>query len=335
VDERGGGRLPALTGVAARFFAGQLESGWAPGYLTVRGFGPESWRQWGIGYAPAMWTALTDHARDLGFTEPEIEAAGLARRSARGTLIDIFRDRVMFPVRSRYGAVAGFIGRAPPGAAANGVPVYLNTATTRLYRKGSLLFGWYEGQPALAAGARPVIAEGPLDAIAISAAGHGRRYIGVAPCGTALTPAQVRLLNVAAMTAVIVAFDADQAGRRAAVRAYHLLRAITTELLTVPFPDGSDPAGYFREYGAAALAGRLDDAYPLADLVIDASVAKFDRWLEFTDGKFGALRAVAPLIAGLPAGQVARQVGRVAARLGLTYAEVTAAVTSALRASDS
>jgi DNA primase len=132
---------------------------------------------------------------------------------------------------------------------------------------------------------------------------------------------------------VIVAFDADPAGRRAAVRAYGALRDITGELLTVAFPDGSDPAGYLRDHGAAALAGLLDDqAYPLADLVIDASVAKFDRWLQFTDGKFSALRAVAPLIAGLPAGQVARQVGRVAERLGLTHAEVTAAVTSALPA---
>jgi hypothetical protein len=110
-----------------------------------------------------------------------------------------------------------------------------------------------------------------------------------------------------------------------------LLRGISDDPLTVPFPAGSDPAGYFREHGAAALAELLDSsANPLADLVIDASVAKFDRWLEFTDGKFSALRAVSLLIAGLPAGQVARQVARVAERLGLTHAEVTDAITSAL-----
>ena len=364
------GRLSALTAAAARFFADQLECGWASDYLAARGFGPQICREWGIGYAPATWTALTDHARDLGFTEPAIEAAGLAKRSARGTLIDVFRDRVMFPVRSLDGTVAGFIGRAPPGVGRT-VPVYLNTATTSLYRKGSMLFGCYEGRPALAAGARPVIAEGPLDAIAITAAGHRNpaaptapaghprsvrhsgsatpgRYVGLAPCGTALTPAQVRLLHAAAgrhpagvpnpaspagwgLPGVIVAFDADTAGRRAAVRAYGLLRDITRDLLTVPFPAGADPAGYSREHGAAALAELLDSSpHPLADLVIDTRVAKFDRWLEFTDGKFSALHAAASLIAELPPHQVARQVARLADRLGLTYAEVTEAVLGAL-----
>ncbi len=129
---------------------------------------------------------------------------------------------------------------------------------------------------------------------------------------------------------VIVAFDGDGAGRRAAVRAFDLFREADGEVSAAVFPEGIDPAGYFRDHGAAALAALLDEAVPLADLVIDASLAEFDRWLEFTDGRFAALRAAAPLIAGLPAAQVARQVARVADHLDLTYAEVTEAVTSAL-----
>jgi DNA primase len=73
---------------------------------------------------------------------------------------------------------------------------------------------------------------------------------------------------------------------------------------------------------------------PLADLVVDETVTPFERWLAFPDGKFAALHAAAPLVAGLPAGQVARQVARLAARLGLSYAEVTDAVTGALRAQE-
>jgi DNA primase len=290
-----------------------------PAYLTARGFDAAVVRRWQVGYAPASRTALSGHLRGLGYTVAQIRAAGLS---------GVFRDRMMFPVRSVDGTVAGFIGRAPPGG---GVPVYLNTPATELYHKGALLFGLYEGAEALAAGARPVLVEGPLDAIAVSCTGR----VGVAPCGTALTAAQVELLSWASgeprSTGVAIAFDPDRAGRAAAVRAYPLLRAITDELWMVSLPTGSDPAEVLRTHGPSGLAAVLDSSLlPLPDLVVDARLARFDRWLEFADGTFAALRAVAPLIGDLPPDQVARQVARVAARLGCTHAEVTEAVTSAL-----
>src|SRR5205814_8971387 len=105
-------------------------------------------------------------------------------------------------------------------------PVYLNSRTTGLSHKGSLLFGLYEARRALAAGARPVLIEGPLDAIAVTAAG---RYAGVSPCGTALPPGQVALLARTCdlrRAGVVVAFDADPAGRRAAGRASPALRGV-------------------------------------------------------------------------------------------------------------
>lgn len=314
--------LSVVTGAAARFFAGQMRGSWGPGYLASRGFGEQAWRQWGIGYAPAMWTGLTKHLRAQGFTDEAIQAAGLAKASARGTLVDTFRDRIMFPVRAMDGTVAGFIGRAPPGGNA---PVYLNTATTPLYRKGSVLFGLHEASRAGAA-RRIVLTEGPLDAMAITAAGAA----GVASCGTALTVAHVALLGRVAST-VMVAFDADRPGRQAAVRAYHLLRDTAEDLSTLPLPPGQDPAGFLHDHGAPALARLLaGQAHPLADLVIDECLAAFAPWLQFADGTFAALQAVAPRIAGLPAGQVARQVARTADWLDLTYAEVTAAVTAAV-----
>jgi DNA primase len=133
---------------------------------------------------------------------------------------------------------------------------------------------------------------------------------------------------------VVVAFDADRAGRQAAVRAFHLLRAVTDHAVAAVLPAGQDPAGFRREHGARALAARLDASVPLADLVVDEAVTPFERWLAFPDGKFAALHAAAPLVACLPAGQVARQVARLAVRLGLSYAEVTDAVTRALRAQE-
>jgi DNA primase len=314
--------LVAVTAAATQFFAERIQGTWAPGYLAARGFGEQDWRRWGIGYAPASWTALTTHLRARGFTGEAIQAAGLAKVTVRGTLVDTFRDRIMFPIRALDGTVAGFIGRAPPAGQA---PVYLNTATTPLYRKGGVLFGLHEASRA-EAGERLVLTEGPLDAMAVTVAGAA----GVAPCVTALTAAKVALLSRIA-SGIIVAFDGDRPGRQAAVRACRLLCEVATDLSTVPFPQGQDPAGFLREHGAAALARLLtSQAHPLADLVIDECVTEFAPWLQFTDGKFGALHAVAPRIAALPAGQVARQVARTASRLDLTHAEVTAAVTAAV-----
>jgi hypothetical protein len=128
-----------------------------------RGFGEQVLRPWTVGYAPAGWRVLTAHLRDLGYGDAAIQAAGLARRTRRGALIDFFRDRAMFGIRWPDGTVAGFTGRARPGGGQAG-PVYLNSRTTGLYRKGSLLVGLYEGRRVLAAGARPVLVEGPLDA---------------------------------------------------------------------------------------------------------------------------------------------------------------------------
>jgi DNA primase len=319
---------PKILETAARFYARRLVRSWVPAYLASRGFDGAVLGQWGIGYAPGGWTVLTDYLRGIGYQDAAIEAAGLAQRSKRGTLIDVLRDRAVFPVRSADGTIAGFLGRAALNAQPD-TPKYLNTRETEFYHKGDVLFGLYEGRPALAAGGRAVIVEGPLDAIAVNVASNGR-YVGVAPCGTALTTAQVTALKRASSTAPILAFDGDQAGRKAAVRAYSLL--IGQAALVADFTDGLDPADQLRTRGAPALLKVLEQsAHPLADVVVDAKVAAFGHWLEFIDGKFSALRAVAPLIAGLPGNQVARQVGRVSHLLGLTHAEVTAAVADAAR----
>jgi DNA primase len=319
---------PKILETAARYYARRLAGSWVPAYLGSRGFNREVLRQWGIGYAPGGWTALTDYLRGIGYDDAAIEAAGLAQRSKRGTLIDVFRDRAVFPVRSPDGTVVGFLGRAAPGAQA-GTPKYLNTRETEFYHKGDLLFGLHEGRQVLADGGRAVIVEGPLDAIAVSVAGEGR-YAGVAPCGTALTAAQVASLEKVGKVAPILAFDGDQAGRKAAIRAYSLLNG--SDALVADFAEQLDPAELLRAHGPSALLKALEqDVHPLADVVVDGKVAAFGHWLGFIEGKFNALRAVAPLVAALPGDQVARQVGRVAQLLELTHAEVTVAVADAVR----
>jgi DNA primase len=333
--------LTAVVGEAAWFFRHQHMASWVPGYLAGLGIPYFVQQNWHVGYAPAGRDALIMHLRAAGYRDLVIVAAGLARRSRYGTLTDTFRDRAMLPVRSADGTVIAFIGRAAEPAGP-GVPKYLNSPGTALYSKGDVLFGLWEARHALAAGATPVITEGPLDAIAVGVASKGS-YAPVTPCGTALTARQVAALDQAqaagiAQRDVLVAFDADEAGRLAVIAAYHLLAGHTAAVTTLTLPAGQDPAQILQDHGPAALADALANSrQPLADLVIDAEIAKRTRWLSCADGQIAALRDLAPVIAAMPPSDVGRQVGRVAARLDLDldHAIVTEAVTDALTAHSS
>ena len=229
-----------------------------------------------------------------------IQAAGLATRSSRGTLIDRFRDRVMLPVHDAGGMLTGFTGRARPGAGPD-VPKYLNSPETAAYKKSHLLFGLHQARPALARGAIPVIAEGPFDAIAVTLADPGR-HAGLAPCGTALTSQQAALLSQAAdlaRTGIIVAFDSDTAGRKAAIRAHGILRPLTGNLQSAVL-DSKDPAEILQRDGPQALRSILrEHRQPLSALLIDASIEQWERRLHDTDGPLLAMRATASLIASL------------------------------------
>lgn len=322
----------AIHDVALRFFREQLAGSWVPGYLAGRGFDSGVQQQWQAGRAPTGWDTLTRHLRAAHYPDSLIEAAGLARRSRHGQLVDTFRDRAILPIRAGHGAVVAFIGRAAPQAAPE-VPKYLNSPTTPLYGKRAVLFGLWEARPALAAGAVPVIAEGPLDVIAIAIAGRGR-YASVSPCGTALTSQQVAALGRTCDLSgreVMVAFDADHAGRRAAVASYQRLSRLGAITTTVTFPAGRDPAQVLRDHGPSILAAALAQRrQPLADLVIDAEADNWRRWLSYPEGQIGALRAAARVIAAMQPADVGRQVSRLADWLALDHATVTTAVTDAL-----
>jgi len=248
---------------AEHFYAARLSGSWVPSYLRERGFDATVATEWRFGYAPSGWTALTDHLRSLGHHRADIEAAGLARRARHGRLIDHFRDRAMLAIRGLDGTIAGFIGRARPGAGP-GAPKYLNSPETAAYKKGDVLFGPHEARERLARGALPVIVEGPFDAIAVTVADS--RYAGIAACGTALTSRQVAALGGLANlrdTGVLVALDGDRAGHAAAVKAYGILRTATTRAVAVVSPGGSDPAQILQAHGPAALASALRaDASP-------------------------------------------------------------------------
>ena len=235
------------------WFRRQVERSWVPSYLAERNLPVPAC----AGYAPAAWTGLVDHARTLGYSDAVIHAAGLAVPTRRNTLVDRFRDRVVLSIRDHEGDVVGFVGRVHPSNADERAPRYVNSPAGGLYRKSDLLFGLADGVDALRAGATPVLVEGPFDALAVTAARAGR-YVGLAPCGTAFTCGQAAALQRAADLAgreVLLAFDGDSAGVRAAGGAVELLDRLDARVSVLVVPDGTDP-GALHEHGE--LAQRLD-----------------------------------------------------------------------------
>lgn len=302
-------RIHSVLAAALEFYVRQFAGNWAPAYLRGRGIGDAVSHAWCIGYAPGGWTTLTDHLHHLGCGDEDIQAAGLAKRSSRGTLIDIFRDRVMVPVHDENGAIAGFIGRAHPDAAPN-VPKYLNSPETPGYKKSDLLFGLHQARSSLAQDAIPVIVEGPFDAIAVTIADPAQ-HAGLAPCGTALTSQQAALLSRAgdlARTGILIAFDDDTAGRKAAIRSYSILRPFTWKLQSVLL-NGEDPAEVLQKEGPTALRTILRERRQmLSSMVIDARIESWEQRLRDPDGPYLAMRSAAGLVADLlPPGE-ARQI---------------------------
>ena len=145
-------RISRVVYDAEKFYADRLAMSWVPAYVRKRGISAAAMGEWRIGYAPGGWTTLTDYLRRRGHEDDAIQAAGLARISSRGTLIDHFRDRVMLPAHDEHGRLVGFIGRARPGADPS-VPKYLNGPETSTYKKGDLLFGLHHARDDVARGA--------------------------------------------------------------------------------------------------------------------------------------------------------------------------------------
>jgi DNA primase catalytic core len=267
-------RMLQINEITQQFFERQLTSpgAWGRPYLASRFHGDlagdERFRP---GQAPAGWTNLVHHLRRQGVTEQEMVATGVATISSRGNPIDRFRDRVVFPIihtGTNGPEILGFIGRRHPDVVDDRNPKYLNTGATPLFNKGAQLFGATE--PLLAAGATPVVVEGPMDAIAVSLATAGNR-VGVAPLGTSLTNDQAAQLARHFQRNghdPIVATDGDLAGHVAAERDFWLLTGVGLDPAHVQMPDGSDPAQLLADHGPAALAAALSQPRPLGEMLL-------------------------------------------------------------------
>jgi DNA primase len=258
--------------VAADWFRQQLATpagALARRQLAERGLSAETIEKMGIGYAPAAREALKARLLKDGFTLPVLLRSGLLVQRDEGAPIDRFRNRLMIPIHRDNGAVVAFGGRAmDPGQ----VPKYLNSPETPIYTKGRTLYGLHLSKSAISKARFAVMVEGYFDVGQCLQAGIANV---VASSGTALTPAQSRLLKRFAST-VVLSFDPDAAGQGAAARSSELLVSEGFRVSVAMLPAGDDPDNFIRKHGGAAYQDKLRNSRPYLEYLLDRAAAGYD-----------------------------------------------------------
>lgn len=227
---------------ATIFFERNLGGSVAEKYLAGRGLTPAIIRQFRIGFVAPEWRTLYDHLKGKGFTDVEIEKAGLSKRidkentDAGGRYYDTFRGRVMFPLGDSSGRTIGFSGRVLVEDEKS--PKYVNSPETIVFSKSHFLFGYDKAKYQIRQQDYSILVEGQMDLIMSHQAGFLNT---VASSGTALTFDQLKMLNRLS-TRIMMAFDADGAGFKAAVRSAKMALELGMDVKVVSLPKGEDPA---------------------------------------------------------------------------------------------
>ncbi len=266
------------------------DAGPARAYLRSRGYGIDVIDEWKIGFAGTNWDTLTKELRASGIDESAILDAGLGRKGRRG-LYDFFRGRLMFPIHDLRGDPVGFGGRnvdqVARESANNPDAKYVNSPDSVVYQKSRLLFGLDRARGEIASSDQAVIVEGYTDVIAMHLAGVGS---AVATCGTALGDGHFDLLRRFS-NRVVLAFDSDAAGAKAALRGDELKSPfrLDLDLRMAAMPDGLDPADLVQDGRGDELLAAVSDAKPLLEFRIRHEIAAFD--LTGPEGRARALHA--------------------------------------------
>lgn len=293
-------RLVEAHKTASAFYQQQLQSPQAEharAFLTERGFDPESWVTFGVGYSPAGWDGLRTHLRSRGFTDEEMLAGGLAVSGQRGAY-DRFRDRLMWPIRDSGGDTIGFGARKLSDSDQG--PKYLNTPESPIYKKSQVLYGIDLARREMAKKQQAVVVEGYTDVMACHLAGI---TTAVATCGTAFGADHVKILRRILMdddnnhAQVIYTFDGDAAGRKAALKAFGEDQKFVASTFVAIEPNGLDPCDLRLRSGASAVQALVDSRIPLFEYVMRSTISDFD--LDTAEGRVAAMRAVAPILAGI------------------------------------
>jgi len=325
-------RLVAANIAAAKFYQEQLGAA-GPAqigreFLTGRGFDKEAAISFGIGYAPDEWDALYKYLSPLGYTDAELNLAGLTKEGSRGGLIDRYRNRLVWPIKDISGDIVGFGARKLASDDVDQGPKYLNTAETPIYKKSQILYGLDMAKKEIAKKRQVVIVEGYTDVMACHLAGI---TTAVATCGTAFGDDHIRIIRRLLMDddafrgEVIFTFDGDAAGQKAALRAFDDDQKFVAQTFVAVEPSGMDPCELRQSGGDAAVRDLVARRVPLFEFAMRSVIAQYD--VSAAEGRVNALNQVAPLVGKIRDASLRPEYVRlVAGWLGMEVDTVAAAV---------
>lgn len=328
-------RILAANEAAEAFFREQLGTAAAEParrFLGERGFDPASADRFSIGFAPQSFDALRTHLTGRGFSTEELLAAGLLSQGDRSPY-DRFRGRLLWPIKDVTGQTLGFGARRLLDDDKG--PKYLNTPETPIYHKAQVLYGLDLAKRDIAKGKQVVVVEGYTDVMACHLAGV---TTAVATCGTAFGVDHIKVIrrvmgdtanaDTTQLGEVVFTFDPDEAGQKAASRAFAEESRFAAQTFVAVAPDGLDPCDLRLARGDDAVRMLVSGRKPMYEFMIRRQLEQFD--LETVEGRVGALRAAAPVVAGIRDRSMQSGYGRtLAGWIGLDPQEVARAVQSA------
>lgn len=273
---------------AAKFYRQMLfdDAVGGPGrkYFTDRGLSMAAIKRFGLGYSPPSGGSMLKHLRSLGFKEEEIRTAYFAGKNERG-YYDYFRGRVMFPIIDVAGNVVAFGGRVLDDSK----PKYLNTSDTPAFKKSKNMFALNYAKNTDAG--YFILCEGYMDVITLHDAGFG---MAVATLGTAITSEQARMMKKYT-DRVIISYDSDEAGQKAANRAITLLEEAGIDAKVLRMQGAKDPDEYIKKYGADKFRELIEASRGKFEFMLDGIKGKYD--ISISDAKIKAVSEVCAYIA--------------------------------------
>ncbi len=298
--------------LAARFFFASMAAKGSKGfeYMTKRGITPQTIKKFGIGYAIDSWTALTESLEKQGVSPEmmrEISLCGQSRKSGRN--YDYFRGRVIFPIINTQGKIIGFGGRVLDKSE----PKYLNSNESLIFQKRQNLFGLNLTRSEIQKEGFAFIVEGYMDVVGLYQAGVKNVC---ASLGTALTEEQARLLSRYTKK-VVLCYDADNAGRAAALKGIDVLRKAGLEVRVLHVEDGKDPDEYVRTHSRAEFLEMMDRV-SLSDVDYKVRVLSLESDLGSTAGRLDFFRKAAKVLSSLPPVEAELYIEKVAQDYGFS-----------------